>query len=326
MLLANGCSSEPDITPAKHHADSPQKHLALTFNGGPRGGTFNYFANKMSAVMSKHVHWLEMFPRESGGSLDNICALNTQTADMAILYAGDAFLARHNKLTCKYTDLNRVRAIAFLYSAPAQLVVRKNGTIRNVQDLKGRIVAIGNVGSGAALSAERFFKHLNLWDSIDHRNLGYSQAATSFLEGKIDAFWTLVGYPNTSIIEAASQEDIAFINLHQPAQDSGFYDVYPFYTSAIIPNGVYEDQTAPISTFQDSALWCTRKGIDDDAIYSSLRLIFGGKGLDIMLKAHKAAQEMSLENGLKSISIPLHPGAVRFWTENNIEIPPILLQ
>ena len=44
-----------------------------------------------------------------------------------------------------------------------------------------------------------------------------------------------------------------------------------------------------------------------------------------MRKAHKAARSMSLEHGLENLSVPLHPGAVRFWSEKGMHIPSILL-
>jgi len=40
-----------------------------------------------------------------------------------------------------------------------------------------------------------------------------------------------------------------------------------------------------------------------------------------MRNAHTAAREMSIENGIKGASIPLHPGAYRFWKEQGLDIP-----
>jgi len=322
VILAAGCSDDTQQAP-----NQPEEHatITLTFNGGPRGGTFNYFANKMSSLMGARVPWLDMLPRESGGSLENICDMNMDLADMGIVYSGDAFLGRNGKLDCPESRLDHTRAVAYLYGAPAQLVVRKDSDIASPMDLVGKRVAVGNKGSGAALSAERFFKHLGIWDKMDHRNQGYSQAAADFMTGKVDAFWVLVGYPNSSIIEAASKAEIKLVDLHEEAMRSDFYEVYPFYDKTEIPADTYQGQTEPVTTFQDAALWCVRGNVDEDAVYQSLKTIFSEAGLEGMRKAHKAARSMSIENGINTISIPLHPGAIRFWTEQGVEIPPILL-
>ena len=65
-------------------------------------------------------------------------------------------------------------------------VVKADSEIKSAMDLKGKRVAVGNAGSGAAASAERFFRHIGVWENFDHQFLGYSQAASAFKDGKID--------------------------------------------------------------------------------------------------------------------------------------------
>ena len=320
------CSTEgQDEQDRSARARQPRQTVSLVFNGGPSGGTFNYFANKMSSLIAEKEAWMDMIPNGSEGSLNNICALNLDQADMAILYAGDAFLGRNGRLACKEARLDRVRAMAYLYGAPAQLVVRRDSDIRSVRDLKGKIVAVGNTGSGAALAAERFFKYLGLWDVMDHRNLGYSEAAADFGAGRVDAFWVLVGSPNASIIEATTYAPIRLIDLHAISVKTGFYDLYPFYVFTEIPSGTYEGQTEPVATFQDSALWCARKDLDADVVYLGLKAVFSEQGLEGMCSAHQAARSMSETHALDNLPVPLHPGAVRFWAERGKDIPAILL-
>ncbi len=321
LILAFGCSTDPEK--GEEGTTSGQvgkkKHF-LAFGGGPTGGTFNFFANKMASIISVNYEWFDVSPKGSGGSAENLRTLNKNGIDIGIVYSGDAFLGRNGKLQCDTTRYDKVRALSFLYGAPAQLVVRKDSGIASARDLEGKVVAIGNPGSGAALSAERFFKHLGMWGEMEHRNLGYSQAAADFTNMKIDAFWVLVGYPNSSIIEAASHTPITILNVHEDAVQSGFYDLYPFYSKVIIPKDTYEGQSTDIITFQDAALWCASDIVNDEIIYDCLRAVYSRQGLTGMVTAHKAARNMSVKNGIKSVSIPLHPGAIRFWKEQGGDI------
>ena len=324
LLLACDNGQEPPGQSPKAEARTARKNVTLTFSGGPMGGTFNYFANKMASLIAGEHPWLNILTRNSGGSVDNLNALEESRADMAIVYAGDAYLGRRGRLEGDPLRHDQICALAFLYGAPAQLVVRKDLGIRSVLDLKGRTIAVGNPGSGAAISAERFFRHLNLWGAIDHRAVGYSQAAADLVTGKVDGFWVLVGYPNAAIIEAASHVEVVLIDLHRAALVSDFYGLYPFYTKTVIPAGTYEGQTDPVETFQDSALWCARSGLADQAVAASLESIFTKQGLDQLRRTHKAARSMTLEGGLSNLSIPLHPAAVRFWTDQKVAIPATL--
>ncbi|WP_319583006.1 TAXI family TRAP transporter solute-binding subunit [uncultured Pseudodesulfovibrio sp.] len=318
-----GCSQETPNKPQKKTA--PVKPKTLTFNGGPRGGTFNHFANKMAAIISEDVPNLDVLARQSDGSIDNLLALCAGQADMSIVNAGDAFLGRTGKLHCQDKRYAKLRALAFLYGAPAQLVVRADSDIHTPADLLDKTIAVGNPGSGAALSAERFFRHLKLWSKFQHMPVGYAEAATDFADGKVDGFWILSGYPTAAIIEAAASVPVRVLNLHDMAMVSGFYQLYPFYSKATIPAGTYPGQTAPVETFQDAALWCAQPDLDNRTVYDSLQAVFSPKRLKEMRRIHSAARDMGPETGLDNISIPLHPGAVRFWSEHRLEIPPILM-
>jgi len=326
LFLSFGCSSDPDTGENGSPSEvSQKKKQFLAFGGGPTGGTFNFFANKMASIISTNYEWLDISPKGSGGSAENLRTLNKNAVDIGIIYSGDAFLGRNGKLPGDTTKYDKVRALSFLYGAPAQLVVRKDSDIQSAFDLEGKVVAIGNPGSGAALSAERFFKHLNLWDKISPRNLGYSQAAADFSDKRIDAFWVLVGYPNSSIIEAATNTPIKLLDLHNDAVQSGFYDIYPFYSKVVIPKGSYERQDSDVITFQDSSLWSASEAISEDTIYDCMKAVYSDQGLKDMVTAHKAAKNMSTHNGIKGVSIPLHPGAVKFWRKQGLDIPANLL-
>ena len=67
--------------------------------------------------------------------------------------------------------------MAYLYGAPAHLVVLKKSGITKVSDLDGKRVAVGGAGSGAAGAAQRYFTSLGLWDKMKVEFLGYSKAA-----------------------------------------------------------------------------------------------------------------------------------------------------
>ncbi|MEF2145672.1 MAG: TAXI family TRAP transporter solute-binding subunit [Desulfovibrionaceae bacterium] len=306
---------------AEQAAPAKKDKQFLAFGGGPTGGTFNFFANKMASIIAHTYDYLDMSPKGSGGSAENLRTLDKASVDFGIVYSGDAYLGRAGLLVNDTTKYENVRGISFLYGAPAQLVVRKDSGINSAYDLEGKIVAVGNPGSGAALSAERFFKHIGVWEKMEARNLGYSQAAADFSDNKIDAFWVLVGYPNSSIIEAATRTPVILLDLNADAEKSGFYDAFPFYSPVEIPAGTYEGQEAVVKTFQDSALWCASAKVDDDVVYDSLTAVYAEQGLKDMVTAHKAAKNMSIENGIAGVSVPLHPGAIKFWTEKGLTIP-----
>ena len=292
----------------------------LKFTGGPSGGTFQYFSNGIALRLSKNIADLRVSNQSSKGSVENIRKVDKGTADFGIAYSGDLYLASSGNITNDSKKYQNIRAVAFLYKAPAQLTVRKDSGISNVPQLKGRRVALGAAGSGAAASAERFLKLVGLWNQIDRHYLGYTNAANAMKTGRIDAMWILAGYPTRAIIELSTTHDIELLHVYPIATHHGLSEKLPFYQPIFIPANTYEGVTHATASFFDSALWIARKGVRDDIVYKALKEIFTREGLTYLRRIKSTASQMSIEDGLTGILTPLHKGAEKFWSEHGIQL------
>ena len=300
--------------------DAVAKEFKGKVGGGPTGGTFNTFANAMAVYVPKQLPEVKLSAVGSGGSVENVKRVHAGESDFGLCYAVDLALGAKGKLPKDETKYDQSRVLGFLYGAPAQLVVRADSGFESAKDLKGKRVAVGNAGSGAAASAERFFRHLGIWDEFSPEFLGYSAAASAFKDGKIDAFWVLVGYPNRSIIEASVQVDIALIDVGKDAEEAGFYAEYA-YIPTTIPAGTYGEGMPECKTFQDATELCANSGVDAEVIYDIMKVLWSEAGMQAMTEAKKTFKSMTLENNFLGASVPLHPGAVKFWEENGVTVP-----
>jgi hypothetical protein len=300
------------------------KEYSIKIGGGPTGGTFNTFANGMAIYVPKVNPNIKATAVGSGGSVENVKRVHNGESDFGMCYAVDSDLGYKGKLPQDENKYTNQRTVGYCYGAPAQLVVRADDNIKSAMDLKGKRVALGNAGSGAAASAERFFRHIGIWDDFKPTFQGYSAAASSFQDGKLDAFWVLVGYPNRSVIEAAVQVKIALVDVGVDAENTKFYDAYA-YAPTVIPAGTYGKGMPACKTFQDSTMLTANKDLDDELVYTICKTLWSKEGMEAMVMAAKTFKEMNLENGFMGASVPLHPGAVKFWKEMGKEIPAKLM-
>lgn len=294
----------------------------LAFSGGPEGGTFQYFSNGIATRLSKDIANLEVSNMASAGSLENLRRVNSGDADFGIVYSGDTYLGRNGKLTQDTREYKNVKAMAYLYGAPAHLIVKADSGINKVEDLVGKRVAVGGPGSGAAGAAQRYFTSLGLWEKMKIEFLGYSKAASALGDNLIDAMWVFAGYPNSSVIQAAASNKIKLLNLVEAGDKAGFFTEYPFYTKLSIPANTYSGVDYPVASFQDSALWVAGDHVKADIVYQALADIFSKEGLAYMVKVKSTAKAMSVEGGLNGIVTPVHPGAIKFWEEKGLTITP----
>lgn len=291
----------------------------IVFGGGPAGGTFQVVANSIQVYKPmKGVKEFKVQAQSSGGSTENLRKTNTGRQQMSVVYSGHVYQGRHGMLSNDTRKYENVLAVAFLYGAPAQLVVHKGSGINSTKDLVGKKVGVGNAGSGAFANCELFFRHMGVWDKIERNAMGYNDAAQAFGNNQLDAFWLFTAFPSGAVMMAAQTNDIALIDLDADAKSAGFYEKYPYFAKLTIPANTYTGVDYDTPSFQDSTLWVANAKVPDEVVYKMLSLIFSDEGLAHMKSQKKTFKNMSVEHGVDGIVTPFHPGAEKFWKEKGV--------
>ena len=291
----------------------------MVFGGGPAGGTFQIVANAIQTYGPvKESEDYRIKAQSSAGSVKNLRKVDRGRMHFGVVYSGHVYLGREGRLKNDTNRYENVLAVAYLYGAPAQLVVRRGAGIASTRDLVGKKVGVGNAGSGAFANCELFFTHLGIWDEIERNALGYNDAAAAFGNNQLDAFWLFTAFPSGAVIMAAQTNDIDLVDLEKDAVESGFFDEYPYFAKLAVPAGTYRGVDYETPSFQDSTLWVANAEVPADVVYDLLSRMYTGEGLAWMVNQKKTFEEMSIETGTKGIVTPLHPGAERFWKEKGM--------
>lgn len=303
-------------------ARAVQGQVRLLFSGGPEGGTFQYFSNGITSRLNNSYPNFQVINQSSAGSVENLRRVNAASSDFGIVYAGDAYLARHGHLSNDPQRYENIFALARLYGAPAHLLTRAGSDIQMVFDLVGKRIAVGGVGSGAAASAERYLTALGLWSKVEVQFIGYSKAATELQKGTIDALWILAGFPNAAIMQATTgQHQMRLVDTWTAGEQAGFFKRNPYYKKVTIPGGTYNGITSDCVTFEDSAIWVAGKQVREELVHQSLADIFSEDGLAYMVKVKSTARAMGPPSAVTDLPIPLHEGAIGYWAERGAAVP-----
>jgi hypothetical protein len=291
----------------------------VVFSGGPAGGTFQVVANAMQVYKPiKESPDFKVRAQSSAGSVENLRKVNSGKAQMGVVYSGHVYLGRNGRMKNDPSKYEDVMAVAWLYGAPAQLIVRKDSGIKSTADLVGKKVGVGNAGSGAFANCELFFTHMGIWDKIERNAMGYNDAAQAFGNNQLDAFWLFTAFPSGAVIMAAQTNDIEMVNLGMDAEKSGFFEKYPYFSRITVPAGTYRGVEYESPSFQDSALWVANSKVSEDTVYKMLSMIYTDEGLAHMLEQKKTFKNMSLDTGAQGVVTPWHPGALKFWKEKGM--------
>lgn len=204
-------------------------------------------------------------------------------------------------------------------------VTLKKSNIRSLEDLKGKVFAIGAPGSAAAATMLEFLEFVGLAKDIKMRKLPHQDYATMLKDGKIDAFNRFGSYPSSSVEEVASQRKILLVDFEPLLTKSGFMDKYPYYQKQIIKAGSYKGQDKDVTFFGVAGFYITRKDIPEDIVYEFTRLAYSEaciKNVTMAFKGHNMNRQTPLTGNIG----PVHPGALKFWKEIGVPIPAQVLK
>ena len=299
-------------------ADVSAKKL-IVFGGGPAGGTFQVVANAIQVYAPvKALKDYNIKAQSSAGAVENLRKVNSGKQHFGVTYSGAVWKGRNGKLTGDAKKYEDVMAVAYLYGAPAQLIVKKGAGINSTADLAGKKVGVGNAGSGAFDNCQQFFSHMGVWDKIERNAMGYNDAAAAFGNNQLDAFWLFTAFPSGAVIMAAQTNDIAMIDVQADAEKSGYFKAFPYFGKLSVPAGTYRGVDTETPSFFDSTLWVANTKTPADLVYQLLSIIYTPEGLKHMVSQKKTFKAMSVEAGVNGIVTPLHPGAEKFWKEKGV--------
>lgn len=314
------------VLPAVSPFGAAERHLTIAT--GSRGGTYfpvgEILATHFNAALGKGgFRWSA---RLSGGTAENLELLKKGDAAMAIAMANLTGFAATGTLHYQGNRIPNLRYVLGLWPDVTQFVCRAGAKIKTWSDLRGKRIAVGPPGSGTEFSNGVLLRTLAglSWSDIVPVRLGYDEGAQALREGRIDAFNAEAGIPTKAVAELL--ETPAAVTLLEFSEDdmAKLAAEAPFYTRVVIPEGTYPGQTEPLGVAGIRSALLADESLPENVVYDMLTVIYAHK--EAMAKEHAAFTKVDYDNPLAGLyGAPLHPGAVRFFTEKGVRIPPELL-
>ena len=194
------------------------------------------------------------------------------------------------------------------------MVVRRDTGITDIADLVGKRVSLGEKGSGTLVETKAVLKAYGLSPGdVTPLYLRPGAASLAMSEGTLDAFFFVAGYPVTAITDLTRSVAIDILAISaKPAEN--VVSFYPFFTKSVIPAGTYEG-VGEVATISIGAQLLVAAGIEDETVYRITAALWHENTRAMLDNGHAKGKVIRIETALDGLSVPLHPGAERYYRE-----------
>lgn len=282
---------------------------------GGTSGVYYPMGNAMSNVFGKAMPSAKVTVQATKASVENLNLLEAGRGELAFTL-GDSLSSAWNGVEEAgfKAPLKKLRGVAGIYPNYIQIVSSQESGIKTLADLKGKRVSVGAPKSGTELNARAVFKAAGLsYDDMKVQYLPFGESVELMKNRQLDATLQSAGLGVASIRDLASTIAIHIVEI-PPAVVAKTGDAA--YVPATIPPGTYLGQDRPIPTVSINNFLVTHQGVSDDTVYKMTKAVF--ENLPDLQAAHAAAKDIKLENAAKSMPVPLHPGAEKYYREKGL--------
>ncbi len=276
----------------------------------PTGGAICRLVNK-----NRKDHGIRCSAESTGGSIYNINTIRAGELEFGVAQSDWQYHAYNG--TSKFEDKGKfedLRAVFSVHPEPVTIIAHDDSGVMNITDLKGKRLNIGNPGSGTRGTWDVLEEALG-WQRSDLKlaaEMKSAETGQAVCDGKIDAYFWLVGHPSALTQESLATCAAHLVNATGPEIDK-LVEANSYYRTATIPAGMYNNDK-DVNTFGVGATFVSSANVSDDVVYVVVKAVFDN--FDQFKKLHPAfANLKETEMITDSLSAPLHPGAEKYYKE-----------
>jgi TRAP transporter TAXI family solute receptor len=287
------------------------RHGTIVILTGATKGIYYSYGVALAAAINRRLDGVEAEAMATTASVDNVRQVALSPNVFAFTAADAASAAVAGR--APFDRPEPIRALARIYDDYMHLVVRADGPIHTLADLRGRRVSIGSDGSGTELISERMLSVAGISEkSMAVSRLGINESVAALENGDLDAFFWSGGLPTGGITDLADATSIRLVSLGAlAAQLHARSD--PAYRPGTILADTYRLAGPPTDTTTVAVpdLLVTRADTDPGLVEEVTRVLFDARA-EIAAQI-PVANSLDRRSAIATFPIPLAEGALRYY-------------
>ena len=301
---------------AEEETPAPDEFRAISIAGAGSAGTFYVMASGFADLLNTEMD-LNAVAEVTAGSVENARLIDSRQVEFGVMQLDVAQSARAGEN--QFENEKQLMAVTPMYPNVVQIVTLADSPIEEFADLEGKRVSVGSPGSGILATNEVIFETLGMsFDDIRPEYLSFAETTTAFRDDAVDAVIVNTAAPSPFLMDLETTHDLKMIPLSDEEIEA-FTETFPHYVKETIPAGAYETIDYDTPTFAVWITLMTYQDMPEDVVYDVVRTIHENN--ERLRDVHVVSQYVTSENVPAISGVPYHPGAIRYYEEQGVDVP-----
>jgi uncharacterized protein len=291
----------------------------IRVGSGPAGGNWYPLGAKIAQLLEAGIDSVSTSSLPGGGET-NVMDVNRGNAELAFTYSSAAYAGYEGRGHYPEPQTN-IRHFATLYPATLQAAVPASSDIDSYADLGSRNLSPGQIGLTSTLIAQEVLATYGItFESVRQsggtvHHVDFADSGALLKDGHVDAFLGVTSVPQASFMELTFQPGIRFLSI-EPEKVEQILTANPSLIASSIPEGSYPGVDADILTVGAVTTMVVNKDLPDELVYRMTKVFWESHAE--LLSVTPSWEEVRLEDALRAVTIPVHPGAQRYYDEHGV--------
>lgn len=317
LVIMAGCKTTENSMEAGNAMDD-NPVTASMLQGNP-GGVWFMLSTGISESLEKKYPG-SVIHITPGSGVPNTLRIGENMADFALTHSNVAHEAV-NGIGLFEQKLENVTGVAIFYPSALQFALKKDiGANSFVEIIENKIpinLSIGLADSSSSIVFEKLLGFYNLtlqdmegWGCRIYLN-GVSDSFDLFNQGSIDGFVMTASAPTPNITNGSSNSDLVLVEIEKEALDT-ICNTFG-YKHFTITSDKYNFLEKDFETISMSTMLVASAKTSEEIVYKVTKAL--NENLEYIRSLHASLSRITSESMVMDMSIPLHPGAEKYYRE-----------
>lgn len=283
---------------------------------GGTSGVYYPVGGAISQIFTKGIPEAKIQVQSTKASVENLNLLEAGRGELAFALGDSVKAAAEGDAEAGFPKpLEKLRGIAAAYPNFVQIVASEESGIKTLADLKGKALSVGAPKSGTELNARAILEAAGMsYDDLGRvEYLPFAESVELMKNRQLDATLQSAGLGVASLKDLSTSIPITIVAVPtEIAESMGA----PFIPN-VIPAGTYDGQSEDVPTVAIINYLVSSSEVSDELAYQMTKQIF--ENLDSLKAAHVATENVDVKDALVGMTIPVHPGAQKYYDEVGVK-------